>query len=169
MPPKRYRVHWIPPNEYGLSFRVRSLFFVISAFSGSFSVELLCGREDRETARHPPVHLPSHLPTPRSAWSSRTKSGLGGNPCGTSSGVAGSAASSNVEAGSAASSAPCSGDAVDGIKPVVLQLPSRLKPRSAAATSALRQEEVDSWVLAVCEYIHPDHQRRKCCVLGQES
>ena len=39
--------------------------------------------------------------------------------------MAGSAASSNVEAGSAASSAPGSGDAVDEIKLVVVQPPSR--------------------------------------------
>ena len=39
--------------------------------------------------------------------------------------MAGSAASSNVEAGSAASSVPGSGDAVDGIKPVEVQPPSR--------------------------------------------
>ena len=52
-------------------------------------------------------------------------SGLEGNLSVTSSGVAGSAASINAEAGSAASSAPGSGDAVDGIEPVVLQPPSR--------------------------------------------
>ena len=79
-------------------------------------------------------------------------SGLEGNPSATSSGVAGSATSSSVEAGSAASSAPGSDDPVDGSEPVVLQPPSTgLKPRSPAATGALRQEEVDSLVLSVCE------------------
>ena len=58
----------------------------------------------------------------------------------------------SVEAGSAASSAPGSDDPVDGSEPLVLQPPSTgLKPRSPAATGALRQEEVDSLVLAVCE------------------
>ena len=59
-----------------------SLFFLV--LSGSFSVEPFCGRENRETLRH----LPIHLPTPRSAWSSRTMSGLEGNPSATSSGLA---------------------------------------------------------------------------------
>ena len=58
----------------GFSFRVRSLFFVLSGSSASFSVEPLCGSEDRETPRH----LPIHLPTPRSAWFSRTMSGFRG-------------------------------------------------------------------------------------------
>ena len=74
----------------GFSFRVRSLFFVVSGCSGSFSVEPRCGRVDRDTPPHLPIHLPPHLPTPRSAWSSRTMSGLEGNPSATSSGVAGS-------------------------------------------------------------------------------
>ena len=78
-------------------------------------------------------------------------SGLEGNPNATSSGVAGSATSSSIEAGSAASSAPGSDDPVDGSEPVVLQPQAGLKPRSAAATGALRQDEVDSLVLAVCE------------------
>ena len=80
-------------------------------------------------------------------------SGLEGYPSASSisSVVAGSATSSSVEAGSAASSAPGSNEPVDG-EPVVLQPPGTgLKPRSAAATGALRQEEVDSLVLAVCE------------------
>ena len=73
--------------------------------------------------------------------------GLQGNP----SGVDGSSTSSSVEAGSAASSAPGSDDPVDGSEPVVSQTPAGLKPRLAAATGALRQEEVDSLALAVCE------------------
>ena len=77
-------------------------------------------------------------------------SGSEGNPSATSSGVAGSATSSSVEAGSAASSAPGSDDPVDGSEPVVLQPPSRAET-TAVATGALRQEEVDSLVLAVCE------------------
>ena len=80
---------------------------------------------DRDTPRHLPIHLPPHLPTPRSAWSSRTLSGLEGNPSATSSGVAGSVTCSSVEAGSASSSAPGSDDPVDGSEPVVLQPPSR--------------------------------------------
>ena len=95
--PKRYRRYWIPPKRYrvhagcrpkstGFCFRVRSLFFVVSGYSGSFSVEgPLCGRVDRETPPHLPVHLPPRLPTPRSAWFSRTMSGLEGNPSATSS------------------------------------------------------------------------------------
>ena len=58
--------------------KIRSSFFVLSGSSGSLSVEpLLCGRE-RETPRPLPIHLPPHLPTPRSSWSSRTMSGLEG-------------------------------------------------------------------------------------------
>ena len=70
------------------------------------------------------IHLPPHLPTPRSAWSSRAMGGLEGNPSATSSGVAGSATCSSVEAGSAASSASGSDDPVDGSETVVLQPPS---------------------------------------------
>ena len=80
---------------------------------------------DRDTPPHLPIHLPPHLFTPRSAWSSRTMSGLEGNLSATCSGVAGSATSSSVEAWSAASSAPGSDDPVDGSEPVVLQPPSR--------------------------------------------
>ena len=123
---KRYRVRTgYRPKSTGFSFRVRSLFFVLSGSSGSFFVEPLCGREDRETPRHLPIHLPPYLPTLTSAWSSRTMSGLEGNPSATSSGVAGSATSSSVDAGPAASSAPGSDDPVDGSEPVVLQPPSR--------------------------------------------
>ena len=78
-------------------------------------------------------------------------SGLEGNPSATSSGVAGPATSSSVAAGSAASSAPGSDDPVDGSEPVCCNPQAGLKPRSAAATGALRQDEVDSLVLAVCE------------------
>ena len=48
---------------------------VLSGSSGSFSVDALFGREDREAPRHLPIHQPPDLPTPRSAWSSRTMSG----------------------------------------------------------------------------------------------
>ena len=68
--------------------------------------EPLCGCVDREASPHLPTHLLPHLSTPRSAWSSRTMSGLEENLSATSSVVAGSATSSSVEAGSAASSAP---------------------------------------------------------------
>ena len=80
----------------GFSFCVRSLFFVLSGSSASFSVEL-CGRVDRETPPYLPTNLLPHLPTPSSAWSSRTMSGLEGNPSATSSAVAGSATGSSVE------------------------------------------------------------------------
>ena len=39
-----------------------SLFFVLSGSSGSFSVEPLCGRVDRETPPYLPTNLPPHLP-----------------------------------------------------------------------------------------------------------
>ena len=78
------------------------VFFLRSFWFRFLFGKLLCGREDGETPRYPPIHLP----TPRSAWSSRTMSGLEGNPSATSSVVAGSATSRSVEAGSAASSDP---------------------------------------------------------------
>ena len=88
------------PKSTGFSFRVHSLFFVLSGSLGSWLVEPLCRRKERETPRHPPIHLPPHLPTPRSAWSSRTMSGLERKPSATCSGVAGwSATRSSVEAG----------------------------------------------------------------------
>ena len=52
-------------------------------------------------------------------------SGLEGDASVTSSGVAGSAASSSIEAASAVFSAPGSDDPVDGSEPVVLQPLSR--------------------------------------------
>ena len=86
---------------------------------------------------------------------------LEGNPSATSSGVAGSAASSSVETGPAASSAPGSDDPVDGIEPVVLQLPIRAETTISGGrqqahyghtrAACFRQEEVDSAVFAVCE------------------
>ena len=107
------------------------------------------------------MHLRPHLSTLRSAWFSRTLSGLEGNPSAASSGVAGSATSSSVEAGSAASSAPGSDDPVDGIEPVVLQLPIRAETTISGGrqqahyghtrAACFRQEEVDSAVFAVCE------------------
>ena len=113
IPPKRYRQHWIPlkgtaytgyrPKCTGRPFRVRFLFFVLPGSSSSFSVEPLCVCVDRETPPHLPMHLPPHLPTPRSAWSSRTMSGLEGNRSATNSGVAGSSTNSSVEVGSVAS------------------------------------------------------------------
>ena len=100
----RHRVHTgYRPKCTGRSFRVRFLFFVLPGSSSSFSVEPLCVCVDRETPPHLPMHLPPHLPTPRSAWSSRTMSGLEGNRSATNSGVAGSSTSSSVEVGSVAS------------------------------------------------------------------
>ena len=79
-------------------------------------------------------------------------SGLEGNPGATSSGVAGSATSSSVEAESAASLAPLVRTIRwMGVSRWCCNPQAELKPRSAAATGALRQEEVDSLVLAVCE------------------
>ena len=98
-PPERYRQHWIPPKRYRRHWispkvppildaaekvprtldtaqRVPAFVFafvlcslVLSGSWSSFSVEPLCGREDREAPRHLFIHLPPHLPTPRSAWS----------------------------------------------------------------------------------------------------
>ena len=123
MPPKRYRVRWIPPKTYRLfcscSFFVHCYFWF---FGFLFGIEPLCGREDPT-----PAHTPAPTPAPihRSAWSSRGMSGLEGNPSAISSRMAGSATSSSVEAGAAVSSAPGSDDPVDGSEPVVLQPPSR--------------------------------------------
>ena len=113
------------PKRNSFSFRVRSLFFVFSGCSGFFSVEPLCGRVDRNTPPHLLIYLPTRLPTPRAAWSSRTTSGLEGNPRATSNGVVGSATSSSVEAGSTASSGPGSDNPVDGSESTVLQPPRR--------------------------------------------
>ena len=78
-------------------------------------------------------------------------SGLEGNPRATSSGVAGPATSSIVEAGSAARQPLVRTIRWMGVSRWCCNRQAGLKPRSAAATGALRQEEVDSLVLAVCE------------------
>ena len=78
-----------------------------------------------ETPPYLPRHRPPHLPTPRSALSSRSMSGLEENPIATSSGVAGSSTSSSVEARSADSSASGSDDPANGSEPLVLQPPSK--------------------------------------------
>ena len=50
------------PKSTGCYFRVRSLLFVLSGSSGSFSVEPLCGREDRDApaSAHTPAPTPAH-------------------------------------------------------------------------------------------------------------
>ena len=50
------------PKSTGFSFRVHSLFFVLSGSSGLFSVEPLCGREQRyaPAPTHTPAHTPAH-------------------------------------------------------------------------------------------------------------
>ena len=91
VPAKRYRVHRIPPKKYRRLFS--RLFFLLHGSSDSFSVEPLCGREDSETPRH----LPIHLSTPLSTWSSTTMSGLEGNLSDTCSGMAWPATTRSVD------------------------------------------------------------------------
>ena len=135
--PERYRAHWIPPKNCRLLFLVRSLFFVLSGSSGSFSVEPLRGRLYREKPPHLPIHLPPHLPTPPSAWSSRTVSGLEGNPSATSSGATGSATcNSSVEAGSVLRQPLVRTIWWMGVGRWCCKPQAGLKPRSAAAKQA---------------------------------
>ena len=80
------RTHWIPPKKYRLSFScsffVLYSFWVFGFLFGRKPSLWTCGQRDPPA---PDVHLPPRLPTPRSAWSSRTISGLEGNPSATTS------------------------------------------------------------------------------------